>query len=65
MRNMGLAVLALILYLTPLYLTIAPPTGADYMLAVSAAIFFFTAYMVADILIMQARVIRQYKEGGL
>ena len=65
MRNIGLAVLALTLYLTPLYLTIAPPTGADYMLAVSAAIFFFTAYMVADILIMQARVIRQYKEGGL
>jgi len=70
MRNIGLAVLALILYLTPLYLTIAPPTGADYMLAVSAVIFFFTAYMVAVILIMQARVIRkyfgrQYKQGAL
>ncbi|MDD9841573.1 MAG: hypothetical protein OXU76_02740 [Alphaproteobacteria bacterium] len=69
-RNMGLAVLALTLYLTPLYLTIAPPIGADYLLAVSAAIFFFTAYMVADILIMQARVIRQYfgrqyKQGAL
>jgi len=64
LRNIGLAVLALILYATPLYLTMVPPTGADYMLGVSAAVFFFTAYMVADILIMQARAIRHYTQGA-
>lgn len=64
LRNIGLAVLALILYATPLYLTMTPPTGADYMLGVSAAVFFFTAYMVADILIMQARAIRHYTQGA-
>jgi len=62
LRNIGLAVLALILYATPLYLTMTPPTAADYLLGVSAAVFFFTAYMVADILIMQARTIRHYTE---
>jgi len=64
LRNIGLALLALILYATPLYLTMTPPTGADYMLGVSAAVFFFTAYMVADILIMQARAIRHYTQGA-
>lgn len=60
-RNIGFAILALILYLT----TMTPPTGADYMLGVSAAIFFFTAYLVADILSMQARALRHYKEGAV
>jgi len=64
LRNIGLALLAFILYATPLYLTMVPPTGADYMLGVSAAVFFFTAYMVADILIMQARAIRHYTQGA-
>jgi len=64
LRNIGLALLAFILYAAPLYLTMTPPTGADYMLGVSAAVFFFTAYMVADILIMQARAIRHYTQGA-